>query len=183
MTIFNKLTIKNKVLFITISAIAYLVLFTVSNTYFANKVQSKFKSMENNELYTKDTIQKIIVNIDKMNKLVIVSAISEETTPTVIKQTKEYNNLILKDLNALKNVANEKNMKKLKKYILLIEKRYAPFYKIALNLHLSFKNDFDDGIDEIIGLDAISTKMGKELTELSQFSENNFKTKILIKTT
>ena len=178
MNIFNKISIKTKVLLISTFAIFYLILFTISNNYFSTKVQDTFKNMEKKELYAKSTIQSLITNIAKMNKLVIVASISEEVTSKTIAKTKQYNQEIIKSINILKKIASKKKTKKLSKYIILIEKRYKVFYKIASNLHLSFKTDFDDGIDEIIGLDAISTKMEKELYELSTFSDNNFKNKL-----
>ncbi len=178
MNLLNKLSIKFKVLLISAFAIFYLILFTLSNGYFSTQIKETFISMNNTELYIKNRIEHIIKNIANINKLVIVSAVSDEVTDATIKKTQDYNNLILKDIATLEKIATAKDKKQLKKYIQLIETRYESFYKIAANLHKTFKKSFDDGIDEIIGLDAISTKMEKELVELTLLSEKNFTNKI-----
>ena len=178
MSIFNKFSIKFKVFLIAAFSIFYMLLFTFSNNYFSSKVQETFRGMEKNELHTKNLIQDIINNISKINKLVIVASISEEVTPKTIEMTASYNAIITKNISALKTIAKNKKKKKLKEYMNLIEKRYTAFYSIAANLHTTFKEDFDDGIDEIIGLDAISTKMEKELSQLLKFSHKNFNNKL-----
>ncbi|RLA81988.1 MAG: chemotaxis protein [Epsilonproteobacteria bacterium] len=178
MNIFNKLTIKFKVLLTSGFAIFYLLLFTLGSNYSSSTVQITFDSMNNSELFAKNKIQNIVNNISKMNKLVMVASIAEEVTKETINQTINYNKLILDDILSLKNLAKKQNNKRLEKKMQIIEKRYTSFYSIASNLHKAFKTDFDDGIDEIIGLDAISTKMGSELDQLSLASENNFKGKI-----
>ena len=178
MNLLMRQTIKAKIVLISAFAIFYLILFTIGNNYSLNNVQSTFDSLNRNELLIKDKTKIVIENIAKLNQLVIFAAVTDEANNKTIAKSKEFNMQILKELANLSKVISTQNNKKLSKLIDNITKRYITYSKMALNLHTVFKKDFDDGIDEIFGLDGISKKMNSELGDLAKISTKNFNTKI-----
>ena len=178
MKFIHKISIKFKILFLSFFAICNLILFTMLSNHFSSQIQDTFQSMEKTELLAKNTINHILINILNLNKMVTVAAVSDEVTRDTIAQTNKYNEIIKEDLLILRGIAKRNKLKKLDDYINLIEKRYIPFYNIASNLHKSFKRDFDDGVDEVIGLDAIANKIEQELNNLLKLSEKKFSKKI-----
>jgi methyl-accepting chemotaxis protein len=175
----TKQTIKLKIILISIFGMLFLAAVTASNMYTAASVKSQFNSLNKNELSIKDQTFFIISNISKLNQLVIFTSITDEVTSDTIALSKKYNQIIIKNLNRLTNKINkQENNKQLVKLITNIKIRYAIYSKMALNIHNVFKKDFDDGIDELFGLDGISKKMNKELASLASISTTNFDTKV-----
>jgi len=175
---FSKFTIKSKINIIAFFAAVYLLAGAIVGNYSISDIKNTFIDMNKNELYIKDKAMETSKTISKLNKLVTTASISDETTPKVIKQTKEFNKSILKDIDIIKNYAKKQNDKKLLTAISKVEKRYTGFYKNASQLHLVFKDDFEEGIDEIIGLSVVSSIMGKNLDTLVSLSEKSFDNKI-----
>ena len=174
----NNISIKYKILILSFLAIVNLVLITGLTSHLSSQTHETFQSMEKIDLVLKNKISKIVQNISELNKLVIIASISDEVTAETIRKTKWYDKEIKEGLLAIGKISKQNNLKVISKQIVTIQKRYKSFYTIASNLHKSFKQDFEDGVDEIIGLDAISSKMGQELIGLSNLSENNFSRKI-----
>jgi len=169
----NNISIKARITIIAFFAILYLTLGLAVSYYSLSKIKNDFASMNENELAVKDKVQETIQLVQQMNSLVTVASIAEEVTDQTFMKTQELHNKISKNIEYVKSYSNGDD-EKLIKTINLVEKRYSSFYKIASNLHLSFKTDFDDGIDEIIGLDTISKKMAQELILLSKLATNKF---------
>ena len=175
----TKQTIKLKITLISMFGILFLATVTAGNMYTATSVESQFDSLNKNELSIKDQTSFIISNISKLNQLVIFASVTEEVTSGTITLSKKYNQIIIKNLNKLTNKINKQDKnKQLVKLITNIKKRYVIYSKMALNIHNVFKKDFDDGIDELFGLDGISKKMNTELASLATISTTNFNTKV-----
>ncbi len=178
MNLLLKQTIKVKIRIISIFAIVYLSIMTLSSVYSTIFIQDTFKDLNQNELLIKDKTKVIINNISTLNQLVIFSAVTDEVTPKTIARSNKLNQNILNEFAELSKVINAQNDKKLAKLLSNIEKRYKTYSKMALQIHVVFKAEFDDGIDEMFGLDGISNKMNEELSKLSTISNKNFNTKI-----
>jgi len=147
-------------------------------SYFAlSKIKVDLKSMDITELRVQNRVMETVQTILEMNRLVMVAAISEEANEKTFQTTKQYNEVILKNIKFIQDYSYTIQDQKLTKIIVLVKQRYKSFYTIASNLHLSFKTDIDDGIDEIIGLEAISTKMEKELELLTKISDKKLNNK------
>jgi len=173
----NNISIKARIMIIAFFAILYLSLGLAVSYYSLSTIKNDFVSMNKNELHVKDTVKETIQLIQAMNTLVTVASIAEEVTNKTFEKTNQLHKKITNNIQYVKSYSNNNNIESLTKTIQLVEKRYITFHKIASNLHLSFKEDFDDGIDEIIGLDAISNKMSQELVLLSKISTEEFEKK------
>jgi len=142
-------------------------------SYFAlTKIKVDLQSMDNTELRVQNRVMETAQTILEMNRLVMVAGISEEANEKTFQTTKQYNTIILKNIEFIQDYSYTIKDQKLTKIIGLVKQRYNSFYTMASNLHLSFQTDIDDGIDEIIGLEAISKKMEKELELLTKISNN-----------
>ena len=176
--IITKQTIKLKVFLISTFAIFFLSLLTGGNMYSSTIVKDTFNSLNENELLIKDKTKSVINNIAKLNQLVIFASVTEEVTAATIAESKKIDQQILIEMSHLYTIISLQNNKKLTKLIDSISKRYTIYSKMALNLHIAFKGDFDDGIDEMFGLDGISKKMNSELNTLANISTKEFDFKI-----
>ena len=177
--IITKQKIKTKILLITLFGIFFLILVAAGNMYTSAEVKDRFGSLNKNELSIKDQTNLIISYISKLNQHVTFASVTDEVTKKTIALSIKYDKLILKELNDLTKIINKQtNNKKAIKLLTNIKKRYTIYSKMALDIHLAFKEDFDDGIDELFGLDAISKKMNSELASLSEISTRNFNIKV-----
>ncbi|MEA2050228.1 MAG: methyl-accepting chemotaxis protein [Campylobacterota bacterium] len=170
----DNIKIKNKILIITFFTIFYLVLFAIGSYLFSSKIQTNFQHMNKDELWVKNTSQDISTYIYKLNNLITKSALAEEIDAKVLDKLNDYNEDILINLNLLIKYSNQTDDKKLLELVSMIKKRYLLFYTMAKNLKEEFEGDFDDGIDSVLGMDAISTKMNQEIDSLLMKSEKNF---------
>jgi len=177
--ILTKRSIKSKIIIISLFGIFYLFAVTIGNVYTSNKVKNNFDDLIKNELSIKDQTESLIASISKLNQYVIFTSITDEVTKKTIAQSMKYDKQIIKKLNDLTTIIKkQQNNKKAMLLIGKIKLRYGIYSKMALNIHNVFKQDFDNGIDELFGLDGISNKMNSELSLLSQISTNNFNEKV-----
>jgi len=173
-----KQTIKFKVFLISAFAILYLVVLASTNIYSSYKVKDVFIDLQKHELVITKTTEDMVINILKLNKLVTFTSFTGETTDKTLLKSKQYNQTILKQFEYLYKLLKNENDKKLLDLLTKIKKRYQVFAPMALNIHKAFKEDFEDGVDEAFGLNAISKKMNSELEELSKQTKINFTNKI-----
>ena len=178
MNFLTKRTIKFKVFLISAFAILYLAILASTNIYSSYKVKDVFVELQKNELAITKTTEDMVTNILKLNKLVTFTSFTGETTDKTLLKSKQYHQTILKQFEYLHKLLKNENDKKLLDLLTKIKKRYQVFAPMALNIHKAFKEDFEDGVDEAFGLNAISKKMNSELEELSKQTKNNFTNKI-----
>jgi len=178
MSFLTKRTIKFKVFLISAFAILYLVVLASTNIYSSYKVKDVFIDLQKHELVITKTTEDMVINILKLNKLVTFTSFTGETTDKTLLKSKQYNQTILKQFEYLYKLLKNENDKKLLDLLTKIKKRYQVFAPMALNIHKAFKEDFEDGVDEAFGLNAISKKMNSELEELSKQTKINFTNKI-----
>jgi signal transduction histidine kinase len=172
-------TIKVKILIIVGFSIFYIILLSIGNSYFLINIKDIFKNLNNNELLIKDVTNNISIDIAKLNQLAIFSSITGEVNDKTILENENNNKQILNQIQYLKKLIKIQEDKKLLELIHKITLRYKANSQIALNLHTSFKENFDDGIDEIYGLYSISKKINSELDILRDYSIKNFNHKIV----
>ncbi|MEA3315492.1 MAG: methyl-accepting chemotaxis protein [Campylobacterota bacterium] len=177
--ILNKITIKLKVSIIAFCAIFFLVALTLVNLYTNSKVIDNFKQMNSKELWVKNSVQDIATTISSLNRLIISTSIAEEVTKDILEEINDFNEDIYLDINSLIKFAEKNNKKQLAKYLSILKQRYVAYYNIAINLPKVFEQDLDDGIDEIIGLTAISNKMNEEIEFLLLDTEKNFNNRMI----
>ena len=171
----NNFSIKVKIYLITVFAIIYLILSLGGNSFVIKNIEDTFTKMNQTTLENKDRVNSLIKKINNLNKLVVVASISEEYTEETAKKAAEINDLVRGDLRILEKLSANRDKKEIIELLKKINLRYDSFYNIAIKLNKAFAKDFDDGIDAIIGLDAISSKMFKELNSLEHLSEKEFK--------
>ena len=174
---FSKFTIKAKVYLIASFAVLCLLAGGVAGTVSIGNIKNTFVDMNKNELYIKDKVTHTSKTISKLYKLVTTASIADEMTPEIISQAQKFDETIVKNIDIINNYANSHNDKKLLKIINKLKKKYTIFYKNAQKLHLIFKDDIEEGIDEIIGLSEFTSMMGKDLNTLISLSEKSFDTK------
>ncbi len=176
--IITKQTIKIKILLISSFGILFLALFAAGNIYTSKQVKQTFEHLNQTELLIKDKTTSIIANISKLNKLVVFTSVTEEVNDKSIALSKKYDKTIKSQLEYLIILIKKQKNKKDIKLINSIKKRYMIYSNMALNIHEVFKEEFDDGIDEMFGLDSISKKMNSELSLLTDNSTKNFNNKV-----
>ena len=174
----NHITIKQKVSLIALFAIIWLIVLTLGNAYSTNKVTKNFQHMSSKELWVKNSVQNIATNISNLNTLIVSTSIADEVTKDTIDDLKDFNEDIKIDIDTLIKFAKKTNNKKLAKLVDNIRQRYGAYYNTAINLPKAFATDLDDGIDEIIGMTAISNKMNEEIESLLFNAEKNFNNRI-----
>jgi len=156
-----------------------LITFTIQNAYFSKNIKNNFIQMNKNELFFKNTSQSIFNDISNLNKQIVTASIADEVTKEVLEDIQDYNDDITDNLSILLKSAQENNKPKMVKLLKTIQMRYKTFYTMAYGLPEEFKSNFDDGIDAIIGLDAISSKMFDEIDILIINADKNFNTRVM----
>ncbi len=172
--ILNNISIKQKVSIVAIFAIFWLLVLAVINIYSTSKLSTNFDKMVKKELWVKNSVQTISTNIAKLNKTMVTAAIADEVTPEIRAELKIYHTLIEKHISNLKEYANTNTNTQLTIVIEKIKKRYTAYHNILHYLPDAFATDLDDGIDEVIGLSAISNKMNQEIDLLIKDAESKF---------
>ncbi len=176
--ILNKITIKQKIILIAVLAILFLLALAMGNIYSSKQINSNFKQMSAKELWLKNTAQAIATNISALNTLIVTTSIADEVDKEVLEEVADYNDDIIGDIELLKKFTIKNKLTKLTKITINILQRYTTYYTTATNLPKAFSQDLDDGIDEIIGMSAIASKMNEELDVLLMISEKNFNSRM-----
>ncbi len=174
MGIFRRISIKSKMFLIGLLTVLFLCGMVVSNYIIISNIKSSFETMNETTFKSMNVINSLIQKIDKINSLVIVSSITEEyddkTHAFVLKLDKE----VRTHIKELIEVSEKQNNKKIKDLLKKINIRYPSFFNIAVTVNKAFKEELDEGIDSVIGLDSISSKMSEELTKLEKISQEEF---------
>ncbi|NQY21380.1 MAG: HAMP domain-containing protein [Campylobacteraceae bacterium] len=136
--------------------------------------------MNKKELWLKNNANDIAMNIASLNTLIVSTSIADEVDAKVISTVEKYNSEIEKEINSLISFSKTNELKDISKLAGNIDLRYKFYYKMAINLPAAFAKELDDGIDEIVGMSAISNKMNKEITLLLDKAEVNFNNRITL---
>jgi methyl-accepting chemotaxis protein len=163
------MSIKQKNYLLAIVNIVLFLMLIVLSFQSANTTQSKFNGLTNNELQIVDLAKKIETSILKLEKLLLTKSIDKEDDLDV-QGIDKLAQSINKDIDSLYKKSKVLNSEKFSKTVKNVELRFSTFYKMGKNMPDDFKEDFDDGIDALIGLDAISKKMQTELQVLAKMT-------------
>ena len=166
-------SIKFKIITTVIFAVLYLILLFIAGKYSMNQVTATFESLSSNELFISSKVEETINQINKINQTVVFNAITNEGNN---KDIISLNQKVINNFSILET--ETQNNKELQKILGLVQIRYKVFYTIAINLNQAFKESYEDGVDELYGLDALSKKMHKELDLLHENANRDFYLKI-----
>jgi methyl-accepting chemotaxis protein len=125
----------------------------------------KFSGLTNRELKIVSLTNSIEKNILSLEKLLLIKSIDKEDD-LGINGSEELAKKIDSDLNKLLKKSNELGNKKFTETIKKLQLRFNSFYNMGKGMPDEFKEDFDDGIDSLLGVAAISQKMQVELRAL-----------------
>ncbi|MEA3315320.1 MAG: hypothetical protein U9Q30_05640, partial [Campylobacterota bacterium] len=167
-----------KLRIIVFFAIFYFIIINIINANSLTLIKDTFYLINNNEIKINKTVKSVIDKVNKLNNYVIVKSVTKEVTNDSVEHSKNLHSEILKELKVLNKTISLQKNKELSEILKKVEIRYNGFSTIALTLHNEFTEDFEDGIDGIFGLDAISIKMNKELDILKAKVINNYNNKV-----
>ena len=168
--------IKSKILLLSMTGIVFLIISIGGAFSIYSQTQEVFNSLNRLELKSLKLTQNIVGNIGQVQKNILTKSLDKDGE-LEYSDTKKIVNQIHKDLNSLSTLAIKMEDNKFKKTADNLLIRFKSFYNMAKNMNNDFKEDYDDGIDTLIGVAGISSKMEIELKLLSKLAHNRVNNK------
>jgi methyl-accepting chemotaxis protein len=166
--------IKAKVLSSSLIGIIVSIILVIISYYSFNSFNNKFSHLVSEELVVSKLANQIKSNIGDIETLLLKASLDSEDKTSVKKAKtafEEANNNLAK-LNNIAKASTHKD-KELLSTIKNLKIRVTSFYNMAKSMPEDFVEDKEDGIDSLIGVNAVGSKMYDELTKLIKASEKN----------
>jgi methyl-accepting chemotaxis protein len=135
---------------------------------------STFSHLVEEELVISKLAGRVKSSISDIEKLLLKASLDTEDTSNRAKAKKAFDDANI-DLDKLYNLANVSSHRdeELLKTIKNLKIRLNSFYAMSKSMPDDFIEDKEDGLDTLIGVNAVGAKMYKELTSLIASSEKN----------
>lgn len=156
-------TIKSKIKILALLATVIILMMTFVAYGFANYLKSNFVAMETKELQIKNISNSLKNDISNLHNYILTHSLLKEQQTLEKKVIDDLNQKILKDFENIHIIMVSTNDKKLLETLEKLNIRYRSYYAMAKDLPVQFSADFEDGIDNLLGINAISNKMFEEL--------------------
>jgi methyl-accepting chemotaxis protein len=160
------MSIKQKNYLLAIVNIVLFLMLIVLSFKASNVTYDKFTGLTDRELKIVSLTNRIEQRILVLEKSLLTKSLDSENDLNVgglDHIAKQINS----DLKKLSRQAKTLNNKKFTDTIKNVQLRFNSFYKMGKSMPEDFKEDPEDGIDTLLGVDAISKKMQKELQTLA----------------
>jgi methyl-accepting chemotaxis protein len=135
---------------------------------------STFSHLVEEELVISKLASRVKSSISDIEKLLLKASLDTEETINRAKAKKAFDDANI-DLDKLYNLANTSSHRdeELLKTIKNLKIRLNSFYAMSKSMPDDFIEDKEDGLDTLIGVNAVGAKMYKELSSLIASSEKN----------
>jgi methyl-accepting chemotaxis protein len=165
------MSIKQKNYLLAIVNIFLFLVLIVLSFQSSNMTHDKFTGLTSNELKIVSLTNNIEKNILRLEKVLLTQSLDRENELGV-NNVKELASTISKDLKTLATKAKTMNSKKFMDTVKKVQLRFDSFYAMGKGMPEDFKEDPEDGIDALLGVDAISKKMQAELQTLNKLTNS-----------
>ena len=170
------LTIKAKLFLASFVPTFFLVITVALSTYGFYQLKTNLMEFKTKGLHLSDLTLKINNSIEKMQAIFLSAAASNLNINKDYKyKINSIENNIKSYINELKQIANQKQDKKLNKIIKRIEIRLKSLKKIGIGMIKSFtdkESDIEDRTDAILAYQSVAKKVKKELNILQDYLSN-----------
>ena len=150
--------------------------------YLTNFINKNINDMQNKELHFKDVSHNLITSISMFHKDVLTYSILNTNENKFTKDDiNNYDKKINNYFNKLESTILSSNTENKDNSLIILKKlkiRYNSYINIVRCLKTDFKEDYEDGIDSLIGLNLISNKMFEELDIFVTLADKKFKKRI-----
>jgi methyl-accepting chemotaxis protein len=162
--------IKGKILSASLIGVIFSVILVVISYFSFNSFHNKFSHLVDNELVISKLANSVKSDISSIEKLLLKASLDTEDVKNrkLAKDAFDNANINLDKLSKM-----DGKSKKFKVTIKNLKIRLNSFYNMTKSMPDDFIEDKEDGLDTLIGVDAVGKKMYKELMQLIKIAETN----------
>ena len=171
-------TIKSKITFLSLLAMVIIIIMSFMTYVFTDYLKHSFMVMQEKELKIKNISYNLKDNIATLHKTILTQSLLEKHETINPQTIEDLNKKIAKNFEDISKIMNSTNNLELLEILEKLNIRYKSYYDMAKILPNQFSLKFEDGVDDLIGINAISEKMFEELDFFIFKSNERFNTRL-----